>query len=413
MNKKYCVIGKSLSHTLSPSIHKEFGIDYGVREISDIDKLKNFVENNSYSGYNVTIPYKKDIIPFLDEIDEKALEIGAVNTVVKINGKNKGYNTDIGGLEIALKKSDITLKDKVVMILGSGGASLTAQYLAKEHGAKKIYVISRAGDYNYNNFYSLTDTEVLINTTPVGMYPYNGSAPAEIEKFPLLESVFDLIYNPLTTLLIEKAKQLNLKCDNGLYMLVAQAKLAYDLFSDKKTSDEIIKKTARKIYLDNKNIILIGMPSAGKTTIGKLLAEVSGRKFVDTDAIVETKYGMAISEIFLKYGEDDFRNTESEALSEAVNVLGSVIAIGGGCVLKENNRQLLKRSGFICWIKRNTALLSNYGRPLSQGKGSIEKLYKEREPLYSLLCDFSVENNDNIDNAVKEIIQHYEKDSCY
>ncbi|HKL93722.1 MAG TPA: shikimate dehydrogenase, partial [Clostridia bacterium] len=233
--KKYCVIGKSLSHTLSPQIHREFGLDYSAVELCDESELEAFINNLEFDGFNITIPYKQTIIKYLDKVEQTAKEIGAVNTVVNFHGKLYGYNTDLEGLRYALRQAQIELRDKAVMILGSGGASKTAQYLAKKEGAKSVTVVSRSGEANYENCYEKQDTEVIINTTPVGMMPNENAIPLDISKFENLESVYDLIYNPLRTRLIIEAKDRELRASNGLNMLVEQARLARDLFTEEST----------------------------------------------------------------------------------------------------------------------------------------------------------------------------------
>jgi shikimate dehydrogenase len=406
--KKYCVIGKHLPHTLSPEIHSEFGLDYTVCELKD-EELQKFATDKDFDGYNVTIPYKKAIIPFLDFVDDTARTVGAVNTVVNIDGLSYGYNTDIDGMDIALKKANIILENKVVMILGSGGTSLTAQYLAKKLNAKKIIVVSRTGEVNYENCYNNTDTNVIINTTPVGMFPNGGYAPVDITRFTNLAGVFDAIYNPLTTSLIAKAREIGLNADNGLTMLVAQAKKSRDYFVGDKAQDSIIEKTVEAITKSHKNIVLVGMPSSGKSVIGLEIAEKTKRNFVDTDKEIEKKMNMDIPQIFEKFGEKYFRELEKQVVSEIASGFGIVISTGGGTVLNKDNREALAQNGYIIWIKRNINKLSTVGRPLSKNIDNLITLAMEREPIYDSISDIAIENNDTITQVVKEIIDNYEK----
>lgn len=403
--KKYCIIGKKLGHTLSPQIHGEFGLHYCVRELADKKALEAFLKSHEFSGFNITIPYKQTVIPYLYKVDGLAKEIGAVNTVVDIDGKLYGYNTDILGLKYALNKAGIKLKNKNVMILGSGGASKTAQYLCKSEGANEIMVVSRKGEINYENCYTYTDTEVIINTTPVGMYPDNYSKPLNLEKFRNLEGVYDLIYNPLTTVLVQEAKAKGIKTDNGLSMLVAQAKYARDIFSNDTLDDGIISEITKNLTKNLKNIVLIGMPSSGKTCIGREVAKILDREFIDTDEEIEKKVNMSIPEIFDKYGEDAFRKLEKEVVAEVSKEFNKVIATGGGAVLSEQNRIALHGNGTVFLIERDLKCLSLAGRPLSKDYETLCKMWEYRSPVYRSTADYTLYNSDSIESAVQGIVK--------
>ena len=247
MDKEFALIGKTLKHSYSKIIHNLLAdYSYDLVEVSP-ENLKDFVKYGGYDGYNVTIPYKKDIIPTLDEVDEFALLIGAVNTVVVKDGKKKGYNTDFRGMVYALNRANISVKDKVVLILGSGGTSNTAKAVCEYLGAKSIKIVSRSGEINYQNCYEQTDTNVIINTTPVGTYPNNYERSLDLSRFLVLDGVLDVVYNPSLTALLYQAKCLGVKYGGGLPMLVAQAKYAMELFLDKKYKDDIIEKVLNKI----------------------------------------------------------------------------------------------------------------------------------------------------------------------
>lgn len=300
--EKFGLIGKTLKHSYSKIIHGELGnYDYDLYEIAP-ENLKEFVLSGKLKGYNVTIPYKKDIIPYLDEVDELALKIGAVNTVVEKDGKRYGFNTDFLGMKYMLSRAGITLKDKVVMLLGSGGTSNTANAVVLSDGAKEVIKVSRTGEVNYQNCFERKDVEVIINTTPVGMFPNNYESPLSISGFPNLIGVADVIYNPNLTALTAQAKERGIKYANGLPMLVAQAKYAMELFLDKTVSDSVIEKVLSKLEKETLNIVLIGMPGSGKTTVGKALAELLGREFIDTDLEIEKRENRDIPLIFKENG---------------------------------------------------------------------------------------------------------------
>ena len=395
---RYCLIGERLSHSYSVEIHKGRGINYELKEVPR-GGLADFIKEG-YDGFNVTIPYKKEIIPFLDGVDESAEKIGAVNTVVRRGGKYIGYNTDIEGMRYALSRKNICLTDHNVMILGSGGAACTAQALCDAEGAKSCVTVSRSGEINYENCYGLKDTDIIINATPVGMFPNIGETPIDLSCFNNLKGVFDCIYNPFNTALILQAKKLGIKCSDGLPMLVKQAIEAQKLWGidNADNTEEIINS----LYADKLNIVLVGMPSSGKTTVGKLVAEISGKKFIDTDAEIFNATGKTPAEIIETSGEKAFRNIETETVNKIAVGTGAVIATGGGAVLRGENVSALKANGVIFYVKRDLSLLSAENRPLSQS-GGIARLYGERKALYERAADFVVENDGKKADCANEI----------
>jgi len=408
---KFAIIGKSLPHTLSPKIHNEFfHIDYTKIELNE-NQLSDFFASKKFDGFNVTIPYKETVIPFLDEVSSEALNIGAVNTVVNKNGKFFGYNTDIFGLEYGLKSLNVDLLNKTVLVLGSGGTSKTACYLLKKF-TDKVFVVSRTGKVNYQNCYDI-DADIVINTTPIGMFPNDNESPVELTKFKNLKAVYDVVYNPLNTKLVLDAIKLSIPAKNGLGMLVAQAVKAKDLFLDKKTDESEIDKVLVSLQKELKNILFVGMPSSGKSTIAKILAKKLDREFVDTDLLIEKTENISIPKIFETKGEDYFRNIETKVLKGIVSNFSKVIATGGGIILKEENRELIKKNSFVVYLKRDIDKLSTKNRPLSKDKETLIKMQEVRKPFYEELADIIIDNNSDLESAIEEILVKYEKNSSY
>lgn len=399
---KFALIGERLGHSYSPAIHKKFGYEYDLVELSQ-DELSLFVEKNPYQGFNVTIPYKTLIMPLLDYFDETALEAGAVNTVVKREGKTCGYNTDIYGMTAALKNANIILTGKKVLILGSGGTAKTALAVCKRERAGEAVVISRKGENTYENIHRHGDAQVIINTTPVGMYPNTLVSPVDLGSFHRPEGVFDAIYNPLKTELLMQAEKRQIPYSNGLFMLVAQAAAVRNLFlGEEKPAD--IEKITRGIIKEKQNIVLVGMPGSGKTTIGKILAEKTGKTFVDIDSEIEKEEKVTIAELFSVKGEAYFRERETEKLLESCKKSGQVIASGGGAVLKEINRKAMGQNGVIIRINRQIDLLARAGRPLSQSSEKLKEMQQAREEYYKT-ADITVNNDGKIEKCVNEILE--------
>ena len=387
---KYGLIGENLGHSYSPFIHNILGsVPYELVSLRP-EELGPFIKAGEFAGLNVTIPYKKAVIPFLDHIAPEAQTIEAVNTIVRREDGLWGYNTDCKGFLYAAERAGISLKGKKVLVLGSGGASAAVQAASAGAGAA-VKVVSRTGSLNYENVYEESGAEVIVNATPVGMYPQNRGKLLELSRFGSCCGVIDLIYNPLYTPLLLDARELGLPFSNGLSMLVAQAKYASDLFQGIQRPDSIIDEILEKTVEKVRNIVLIGMPGCGKSTIGKKIAADTGKKFVDTDALVEKKAGKSIPDIFKEEGEAAFRKLEAEVIASIGKERGQVIATGGGCVLSLENVRNLRQNGTMVFIKRDIDKLSTEGRPLSQGE-DLAEMYKKRLPFYEAAADTVMEN---------------------
>ena len=409
-NFTYGLIGESLSHSKSKEIHELLAdYTYNLRDIKN-NKLDELFNLRKFKGINVTIPYKEVSMKYLDEIDELAKEIGAVNTIVNRNGRLIGYNTDYLGFDYSLDFYGIDLKDKKVLILGSGGASKMLQKLLMDKGAKEFVVISRSTENNYESIEKFSDFEVLINASPIGMYPNNMERKVDLVKFNKLETVIDLIYNPLKTKLILDAEKLSIKTMSGLMMLVAQAFFACELFLDKKLDESIIIKIYKKLKFDMENILLIGMPSCGKTSMGKILAEKLKRDFYDTDDLIVKEEGKTIPEIFEEKGEAYFRDIESKILKDFSKRNGIVIASGGGTPLREENRDYISQNSLVVYLNRDLESLETSGRPLSKNLENLKKLYDERKEIYEALANIEIDVIEdkikNLDLILKEVEKH-------
>jgi len=386
------LLGSKLGHSYSPKIHSYLGMyRYDLFE-KQPEELENFLENGNFTGLNVTIPYKKAVIPFCTELSPRAKELGAVNTIVRgKDGRLIGHNTDYFGFETMLHSSGLHVAGKKVLVLGSGGASNTAVSVLQEAGAK-VVVISRSGENNYSNLHLHSDAAVIVNATPVGMYPNVAESPVNLALFPALQGVLDLIYNPARTKLLLDAEKRGLAACNGLEMLVAQAKESAEWFTGADISNDIIPAIHRKLKNQMENIILIGMPGSGKTTVGAILAERTGKTFVDADAFLVEKAGRSIPEIFSDAQEAGFRALETEVLAELGKESGLVIATGGGCVTQQRNYPLLHQNGRLFWLQRDLIQLPVDGRPLSQST-DLTKMYGIRKPMYARFADHTVDNN--------------------
>lgn len=396
------LLGRRLGHSYSPQIHAMLGsYPYTLFE-KEPEEIEDFLKSGDFTGINVTVPYKKDVIPFLDELSPVAQRLGAVNTVVRRNGKLVGHNTDYFGFMTMVKASGLDVRSKKALVLGSGGASNTAVAVLQELGAEVI-VISRNGENNYQNLHLHTDARVIVNTTPVGMYPHAGVSPIDLTQFSLLEGVLDVIYNPARTQLLLDAEKSGLVTMNGLLMLVAQAKEAAEWFTGTYIEDSTISAIHRRLQRKMENIILIGMPGSGKTTVGKLLAEKTGRKLVDADEELVKHTGRTIPAIFAADGEPCFRQLETEVLSSLGQQSGLILATGGGCVTQMRNYPLLHQNGMIFCLNRDISKLPTDGRPLSQIT-KMEEMYRIRKPLYETFADFMIDNDCSPDTAVEQIL---------
>lgn len=397
------LLGRKLGHSYSPQIHSHLGdYPYALFE-KEPEELEDFLKNGDFTGINVTIPYKKDVIPFLDELSPVARRMGAVNTIVRRDGKLIGHNTDYFGFKSMVHGSGLAVTGKKVLVLGSGGASNTAVAVLKELGAQVI-VISRSGENNYGNLQLHQDAAAIINCTPVGMYPNTGISPIDLNLFSGLEGVLDVVYNPARTQLLLDAEKKGLVTMNGLWMLVAQAKEASEWFQNTTISDSEIGRIHAILRGQMENIILIGMPGCGKSTVGMALAEKLGKKFVDADTSLQDKFGRKIVEIIPNDGEAAFRRMESETLAELGKQSGLVIATGGGCVTQARNYPLLHQNGTIFWLQRELGALPTDGRPLSQA-GRLADMYAVRRPMYEIFADHIIDNNVSPENSVTQIME--------
>ena len=402
------LLGRKLGHSYSPQIHNLLG-DYSyVLFEKEPEELENFLKNGDFSGLNVTIPYKKEVIPYLSELSPTAKKMGCVNTVLRrSDGTLYGHNTDYFGFTSLVRHAGLSVTGKKVLVLGSGGASNTAVAALKDLGANPV-VISRSGENNYGNLHLHRDAAAIVNATPVGMYPNTGVSPIDLELFPHLEGVLDVIYNPARTQLLLDAEKLGIPRENGLWMLVAQAKEAAEVFTSGKISDEVIEKIYRRLSHQMKNIVLIGMPGCGKTTIGTLLAEKLGRTLADADEKIISLAGKSIPDIFAQDGEPTFRDWETKALTELGKQSGLVIATGGGCVTQKRNYPLLHQNGYLVWLERDCSVLPTDGRPLSQAN-DLGKMYAARKPLYEAFADIRVENTGTPEETVQKILDALEE----
>ncbi|MCQ2519596.1 MAG: AAA family ATPase [Lachnospiraceae bacterium] len=388
------VLGRKLGHSFSPQIHNlltdEYSYEIIEREEADLAAL---FESREFKGLNVTIPYKKTVVQYLDEVSELVKKIGSVNTIVRReDGSLFGDNTDVYGFLGLVRFSKIDVKNQKVLVLGSGGASVAVMEALLSLGAKPL-IISRSGENNYDNIDINSDASVIVNTTPVGMYPGNGESPLDLSLFPKLKGVIDIVYNPWRTEILLQAEKMGIPCADGLYMLVAQAKRASEIFLGKDIPDSRIDEIYYSLSAKMKNLVLVGMPGVGKTTIADELGRKLGREVIDSDIEIYKKTGRKPSEIINADGEPAFRDVESEVIKELGKLSGKVIATGGGAILREENVKALHQNGTIVWLTRDLSCLATEDRPLSQ-KNSLEEMFKIRKPYYEKASDFCVENID-------------------
>ena len=399
----YGLLGRKLGHSWSVPIHAALGNGaYRLIELEP-DQLAPFLRREDIGGLNVTIPYKRDVMPLCDAIDPAAEAIGSVNTIVRQpDGRLVGYNTDIDGFLYMARRAGISLAGKKVVILGSGGASLTAQAAARQEGAAEIIVISRSGPDNYENLSRHADAQVLVNATPVGMYPGNGASPVDLTAFPALEGVLDVVYNPRRTALLLQGSALGISCSDGLPMLVAQAVVAEERFFDRSIPASENERILAQLRREMTNIVLIGMPGSGKTTVGTALAALTGREAIDLDQLIETTAGCSIPEIFAQEGEAGFRAREAAAAAEAGKRTGVILLTGGGIIKTAANYDALHQNGRIYQLVRDLSLLPTEGRPLSQG-ADLEAMWRERAPLYQRFRDAEIDNSGTVEDTAAAI----------
>ena len=404
MNKKiYGLLGRKLGHSYSPQIHAAFGLPHYQLIEKEPEEAEAFLRDPALGAVNVTIPYKITAFDLCDELTDRARAIGSVNTVVRRDdGTLLGDNTDAYGFAYMANLAGITFTDRKILILGNGGASRTARYVAEQGGAKEIITVERNGENNYQNILNHDDADIIINATPAGMFPHNGERLIDLDDFPCCEGVLDMIYNPRRTKLIMDAEDLNIPCSDGLPMLVAQAKAAEEMFFNKTISDREIPDILSEIRFSTENIILIGMPGSGKSTLGRLLAEKTGKEAIDIDAVIERESGKAIQEIFDEEGERAFRKLEKATVAKVGALSGKIISTGGGIVKDPDNYEPLHQNGRIYHIQRDIDQLEIKGRPLSQ-KANMHQMYRTREPLYRAFRDTTINNNGNVAEAADAI----------
>ncbi len=417
------LLGRKLGHSRSPEIHAALA-DYKYRLFEvEPENLGEFIKAREFSGLNVTVPYKKAVIEYLDDLTERARAIGGVNTVLIRGGRLIGDNTDAAGFEYMLKRACVDPNGKKAIVLGSGGASAAIIYVLRRIGASEVVTVSRTGENNYENILRHGDADIIVNTTPVGMWPDCFSSPLDkarsldvsspFESFDNLSAVLDIVYNPLRTKLMLDAEKAGVPTCGGLYMLVEQAAEASRLFlgdnlnsnytSRTGNNDAVIEGIVSKISSDMSNIVLIGMPGCGKTSVGRALAKTTGKDFIDSDAVIVDRTGKSIPEIFADGGEEEFRRIESDVLADITQTPGRVIATGGGCVTRSVNYDSLRRFGKVVYIERPIDRLETDGRPLSQG-ADLEKMLADRRELYERFADVTVKNDKTVKKCVVKII---------
>ena len=402
----YGLIGEKLGHSFSKEIHQSIAdYEYNLIEIPR-DKLGSFMEKKSFKAINVTIPYKQEVMPYLDYISPRAERIGAVNTIVRKGNKLYGYNTDYYGLRLMLENFGAELKGKSVLIIGAGGAAKTAHCVAEDMGADEIKMVTRSvrhDSISYDEAYAkFNSVRYIINASPCGMYPDNQACPIDIDRFPALEGVFDAIYNPLRSELVMRAREKCITAEGGLYMLVAQAVKACEIFLGKELPEGILKDTYDEVLKSKENIVLTGMPGSGKTAKGRIVAEKLGREFCDIDEIIVKEEGKPISKVFKLYGEEYFRKKEAQVIERLSAQNGIVISTGGGSILRSDNVKNLKKNGRIYFINRPLEdIKPTDDRPLSSNYEALKKRFEERYPLYISTSDVEIKSKGIIDDAMK------------
>lgn len=405
MKKSFGLLGEKLGHSFSPLIHGYLGdYDYPLYEVP-ADSLDAFLEDKEFDGINVTIPYKQAVLPYCAALSDEARTIGSVNTIIKGgDGLLYGYNTDHHGFRVMLERGNIDPNGKKVLVLGNGGAARTVRAVLAGLGALEIVTVSRSGENHYGNIRRHYDADIIVNATPVGMYPHNGGSPICLDGFTRLTGVADLIYNPMRTKLLLDAGRAGAYCANGLTMLVAQAEMASRLFQSGPARPELVDEISETIKKRTRSIALIGMPGCGKSTVGGLLSKEMGLPFADTDELIKAAAGKSIPEIFSGDGEEAFRRLETQILGEETKKCGIVIATGGGIVTRPENLDLLRQNSLIVFLKRDLAELNTFDRPLSLSLG-IQALAEKRLPLYEAWGDLAIRADSTPERTVARIME--------
>lgn len=414
---EYGCIGEKLGHSFSKEIHNALAdYDYRLQELKK-EELSEFFEKKDFKAINVTIPYKQDVIPYLYWISDEAKAINAVNTIVNKEGKLYGYNTDFYGLKALIERENVSLKRKKVAVLGSGGTSNTAFAVANSMGASAVIKVSRNSKDGYITYEELyddfNDCEIIINTTPCGMYPKIGVSAVDLERLPKVEAVFDAVYNPLKSKLILDAKKKNITAVGGLYMLVSQAAYAVEKFIDAPVNSEKVEEIFKNLYKEKMNIALIGMPASGKTSVGKTISKKLNKAFVDSDEEIVKNEDKAITDIFSEYGESYFRTLEKNAIRNISMCNGQIVSTGGGAILNPENIENLKGNSRVYFLDRPLEMLiTTSDRPLSSNRADLEKRYNERYDLYRASADVIIDGSGAVEDVAKEIEEDFYEYSC-
>ncbi|WP_294496906.1 shikimate kinase [uncultured Gemmiger sp.] len=410
---EYGLIGGKLGHSYSRQIHEQIGgYSYQLHELPTEADARAFMEARDFKGINVTIPYKKLVIPYCDQVEPRAAAIGAVNTLVNRDGKLTGYNTDYDGFHYLAKRHGVRFRGKTVLILGSGGTRNTVAAVARDGGAARVITVSRSGrggGITYAQAEASGEGQIIINASPAGMFPNNGGCLIDLKKFPDLEAVLDVVYNPFRTELLLRAEELGIPAYCGFEMLVAQAVVSAGLFLDKLFSTAQIDEACHALRREISNVSLIGMPGCGKSTVGRALSRALAKQYVDLDDVIEQHAKMPIPDIFAQYGEETFRRYEAEAVAACSKLTDQVIACGGGVIKTPGNARMLRQNGPVLWIRRPVEKLPTNGRPLSMGGHSLKQMEAERTPLYRAACDASVDNYGRLADTVRDAEEAFEQ----
>lgn len=407
---RYGVLGEKLSHSFSPLIYKQLGIhDYTIFEVPP-HELESFVCSGNFAGLNVTIPYKKAVVPFCDTLSDTARALGNVNTLrFDPSGRIHGDNTDYAGFVYMARRAGIAFAGKKVIVLGTGGASVTAAYAAKDRGAREVVMVSRAGPDNYDNIHLHSDADIVINGTPVGMYPKNDGLPIDPHLFPALTGAIDLVYNPLRSCFVLEAAECGAAWTGGLSMLAGQGRAAAELFLSRTIPESETERVYTTLLQTVENIVLIGMPGSGKSAVGQAIAERLGRHFQDTDELIAKQTGRHPAQIIERDGEEAFRTIEAAALQDAARQSGLVIATGGGAVLNPDNRMALRQTGRLYWLDRPLDQLDTVDRPLSR---DLPELFARRAPIYEAAADARIDASPDVDCVADAIIEEFHAYTC-